>query len=177
GRDLGDQLRATHVAVNRLKGTSLDVQEITSSCGKRRADQQLESHVFQMQTQLGGRNVRPRLSANFLHTGNATSVGITQSLHNQSTESVFLHTEGNIVCVRSKERKSRERKVVKDKNEERMRSATLAKSNPKPELLDLNIVLVLHSTFNWSGVGVDTAYPRHGYAVSSLMDTAYWSSE
>ncbi|GKD28455.1 hypothetical protein Tco_1239233, partial [Tanacetum coccineum] len=22
--------------------------------------------------------------------------------------------------------------------------------------------------------GVDTAYPRHGYAVSSLMDTAYW---
>ncbi|GJX64186.1 hypothetical protein Tco_0298529 [Tanacetum coccineum] len=30
---------------------------------------------------------------------------------------------------------------------------------------------------DWSGVGVDTAYPRHGYAVSSLMDTAYWSSE
>ncbi|GKD40842.1 hypothetical protein Tco_1261049, partial [Tanacetum coccineum] len=28
-----------------------------------------------------------------------------------------------------------------------------------------------------SGVGVDTAYPRHGYAVSSLMDTAYWLSE
>ncbi|GKF70517.1 hypothetical protein Tco_0203574, partial [Tanacetum coccineum] len=28
-----------------------------------------------------------------------------------------------------------------------------------------------------SGVGVDMAYPRHGYAVSSLMDTAYWSSE
>ncbi|GJT86520.1 putative reverse transcriptase domain-containing protein [Tanacetum coccineum] len=25
-------------------------------------------------------------------------------------------------------------------------------------------------------VGVDTAYPRHGYAVSSLMDTAYWLS-
>ncbi|GKD58068.1 hypothetical protein Tco_1295577 [Tanacetum coccineum] len=107
----------------RLKGTSLD-------------------------TQLAGRNVRPQLSANFLHTGNATSVGITQSLHNQSTESVFLHTEGNIVCARSKERKSRERKVVKDNKEERMRSATLAKSNPKPELLDLNTVLVLHSTFN-----------------------------
>ncbi|GJZ06838.1 peroxisome biogenesis protein 5 [Tanacetum coccineum] len=34
----------------RLKATSSDVQEITSSCGKRRADQQLESHVFQMQT-------------------------------------------------------------------------------------------------------------------------------
>ncbi|GJZ81062.1 pentatricopeptide repeat-containing protein [Tanacetum coccineum] len=29
----------------------------------------------------------------------------------------------------------------------------------------------------WSGVGVDTAYPRHRYVVSSLMDTAYWSSE
>ncbi|GJV93473.1 hypothetical protein Tco_1541286 [Tanacetum coccineum] len=28
-----------------------------------------------------------------------------------------------------------------------------------------------------SGVGVDTAYPRHGYAVSSMMDTAYWLSE
>ncbi|GJU91072.1 hypothetical protein Tco_1303495 [Tanacetum coccineum] len=28
-----------------------------------------------------------------------------------------------------------------------------------------------------SGVGVDTAYPRHGYAVSSLMDTAYWLTE
>ncbi|GKD72756.1 hypothetical protein Tco_1331038, partial [Tanacetum coccineum] len=28
-----------------------------------------------------------------------------------------------------------------------------------------------------SGVGVDMAYPRHGYAVSSLMDTAYWFSE
>ncbi|GKD60670.1 hypothetical protein Tco_1298179 [Tanacetum coccineum] len=28
-----------------------------------------------------------------------------------------------------------------------------------------------------SGVGVDTAYPRHGYAISSLMDTAYWLSE
>ncbi|GKA64259.1 hypothetical protein Tco_0763865 [Tanacetum coccineum] len=28
-----------------------------------------------------------------------------------------------------------------------------------------------------SGVGVDTAYPRHGYAVSFLMDTAYWLSE
>ncbi|GKF27802.1 hypothetical protein Tco_0094144, partial [Tanacetum coccineum] len=28
-----------------------------------------------------------------------------------------------------------------------------------------------------SGVGVDTAYPRHGYAVSSLMDTAYWLLE
>ncbi|GJZ31678.1 hypothetical protein Tco_0576725 [Tanacetum coccineum] len=28
-----------------------------------------------------------------------------------------------------------------------------------------------------SGVGVDTAYPRHGYAVSSLMDMAYWLSE
>ncbi|GJY74217.1 hypothetical protein Tco_0478648 [Tanacetum coccineum] len=28
-----------------------------------------------------------------------------------------------------------------------------------------------------SGVGVDTAYPRHRYAVSSLMDTAYWLSE
>ncbi|GKB82078.1 hypothetical protein Tco_0948973, partial [Tanacetum coccineum] len=26
-------------------------------------------------------------------------------------------------------------------------------------------------------VGVDTVYPRHGYAVSSLMDTAYWLSE
>ncbi|GKB41238.1 hypothetical protein Tco_0886180, partial [Tanacetum coccineum] len=25
-----------------------------------------------------------------------------------------------------------------------------------------------------SGFGVDTTYPRHGYAVSSLMDTAYW---
>ncbi|GJU37409.1 hypothetical protein Tco_1185763 [Tanacetum coccineum] len=24
-----------------------------------------------------------------------------------------------------------------------------------------------------SGVGVDTAYPRHGYTVSSMMDTAY----
>ncbi|GJV69104.1 putative reverse transcriptase domain-containing protein [Tanacetum coccineum] len=29
----------------------------------------------------------------------------------------------------------------------------------------------------WSGVGVDTTYLRHGYAVSSLMDTAYWLSE
>ncbi|GJZ39234.1 zinc knuckle CX2CX4HX4C containing protein [Tanacetum coccineum] len=28
-----------------------------------------------------------------------------------------------------------------------------------------------------SGVDVDTAYPRHGYAVSSLMDTAYWLPE
>ncbi|GKA41320.1 hypothetical protein Tco_0733913 [Tanacetum coccineum] len=28
-----------------------------------------------------------------------------------------------------------------------------------------------------SGVGVDTAYLRYGYAVSSLMDTAYWLSE
>ncbi|GJW58542.1 hypothetical protein Tco_0105273 [Tanacetum coccineum] len=28
-----------------------------------------------------------------------------------------------------------------------------------------------------SGVGVDMAYPRHKYAVSSLMDTAYWLSE
>ncbi|GJW35092.1 hypothetical protein Tco_0058012 [Tanacetum coccineum] len=28
-----------------------------------------------------------------------------------------------------------------------------------------------------SEVGVDTAYPRHGYAVSSLMDTAFWLSE
>ncbi|GJS53987.1 hypothetical protein Tco_0627349 [Tanacetum coccineum] len=28
-----------------------------------------------------------------------------------------------------------------------------------------------------SGVGVDTAYPRHGYAVASLMDTVYWLSE
>ncbi|GJV52587.1 hypothetical protein Tco_1448328, partial [Tanacetum coccineum] len=28
-----------------------------------------------------------------------------------------------------------------------------------------------------SGVGVDTAYPRNGYAVSSLMDMAYWLSE
>ncbi|GJY48059.1 hypothetical protein Tco_0438015 [Tanacetum coccineum] len=28
-----------------------------------------------------------------------------------------------------------------------------------------------------SGVGVDTAYPRHGYAVSSLMDTTYWLSK
>nr|GEV66119.1 hypothetical protein [Tanacetum cinerariifolium] len=28
-----------------------------------------------------------------------------------------------------------------------------------------------------SGVGVDTAYPRHGYVVSSLMDTAYWLLE
>ncbi|GKE10250.1 hypothetical protein Tco_1413801, partial [Tanacetum coccineum] len=28
-----------------------------------------------------------------------------------------------------------------------------------------------------SGVGVDTAYPRHRYAVSSLMDTVYWLSE
>ncbi|GJU82023.1 hypothetical protein Tco_1284388 [Tanacetum coccineum] len=28
-----------------------------------------------------------------------------------------------------------------------------------------------------SGVGVDTTYPRHGYAVSSLMDMTYWLSE
>ncbi|GKE17489.1 hypothetical protein Tco_1425066 [Tanacetum coccineum] len=28
-----------------------------------------------------------------------------------------------------------------------------------------------------SGVGVDTAYPRHRYAVSSFIDTAYWLSE
>nr|GEU76949.1 retrovirus-related Pol polyprotein from transposon TNT 1-94 [Tanacetum cinerariifolium] len=33
------------------------------------------------------------------------------------------------------------------------------------------------SKYLGSGVGVDTAYPRHGYAVSSLMDTAYWFSE
>nr|GEW31495.1 hypothetical protein [Tanacetum cinerariifolium] len=31
--------------------------------------------------------------------------------------------------------------------------------------------------FHGSRVCVDTAYPRHGYAVSSLMDTAYWLSE
>ncbi|GJR17754.1 hypothetical protein Tco_0966281 [Tanacetum coccineum] len=29
----------------------------------------------------------------------------------------------------------------------------------------------------WFGAGVDTVYPRHEYAVSSLMDTAYWLSE
>ncbi|GJS17035.1 hypothetical protein Tco_0411507 [Tanacetum coccineum] len=28
-----------------------------------------------------------------------------------------------------------------------------------------------------SRVSVDMAYPRHRYAVSSLMDTAYWLSE
>ncbi|GKF43247.1 hypothetical protein Tco_0129799, partial [Tanacetum coccineum] len=28
-----------------------------------------------------------------------------------------------------------------------------------------------------SGVGVNTTYLRHGYAVPSLMDTAYWLSE
>ncbi|GJS79612.1 hypothetical protein Tco_0729493, partial [Tanacetum coccineum] len=28
-----------------------------------------------------------------------------------------------------------------------------------------------------SGVGVDAVYPRHRYAISSLMDTAYWLSE
>ncbi|GKD93097.1 hypothetical protein Tco_1372934, partial [Tanacetum coccineum] len=28
-----------------------------------------------------------------------------------------------------------------------------------------------------SGVSADTAYPRHGYVVSSLMDTVYWLSE
>ncbi|GJV31245.1 hypothetical protein Tco_1391645 [Tanacetum coccineum] len=66
---------------------------------KRRADQQLESHVFQMQTLLAGRNVRPLFSANFLDTGNATSVGITQSLHNRSTDSVFLHTEGDYLFL------------------------------------------------------------------------------
>ncbi|GJY73271.1 hypothetical protein Tco_0477702 [Tanacetum coccineum] len=36
-----------------------------------------------------------------------------------------------------------------------------------------NPMLVLILILTGSGVGVDTAYPRHGYAVSSLMDTAY----
>ncbi|GKC49087.1 hypothetical protein Tco_1071832 [Tanacetum coccineum] len=40
-----------------------------------------------------------------------------------------------------------------------------------------NIADILTKPLKWSGVGVDTAYPRHGYAVSSLMDTAYWLSE
>ncbi|GJS70151.1 hypothetical protein Tco_0702992 [Tanacetum coccineum] len=40
-----------------------------------------------------------------------------------------------------------------------------------------NPMLVLILILTGSGVGVDTAYPRHGYAVSSLMDTAYWLSE
>ncbi|GKC87754.1 hypothetical protein Tco_1148403 [Tanacetum coccineum] len=37
---------------------------------------------------------------------------------------------------------------------------------------DINLDIPLRS-----GVGFDTAYPRHGYTVSSLMDTAYWVSE
>ncbi|GJR17582.1 hypothetical protein Tco_0966109 [Tanacetum coccineum] len=40
-----------------------------------------------------------------------------------------------------------------------------------------HLKLVLSFVFIGSGVGVDTAYPRHKYAVSSLMDTAYWLSE
>ncbi|GJS60297.1 retrovirus-related pol polyprotein from transposon TNT 1-94 [Tanacetum coccineum] len=31
--------------------------------------------------------------------------------------------------------------------------------------------------YQGSGVGVDTVYPRHRYAISSLMDTTYWLSE
>ncbi|GKD18660.1 hypothetical protein Tco_1207818, partial [Tanacetum coccineum] len=73
--------------------TKSDVLEITSSYRKRSANQQLDSHVFQMQTQLAGWNVRPQFLSNFLDTGIATSVGIMQSLHNQSTDSIFLHTE------------------------------------------------------------------------------------
>ncbi|GKB73417.1 hypothetical protein Tco_0934829 [Tanacetum coccineum] len=34
-----------------------------------------------------------------------------------------------------------------------------------------------HMEWNASGVGVDMVYPRHGYAVSLLMDMAYWLSE
>ncbi|GJY69451.1 ribonuclease H-like domain-containing protein [Tanacetum coccineum] len=47
-------------------------------------------------------------------------------------------------------------------------------------LEDKDVIFSIRSALDvillWSGVGVDTAYPRHGYAVSSLMDTVYWLS-
>ncbi|GJU48123.1 peptidase S10, serine carboxypeptidase, alpha/beta hydrolase fold protein [Tanacetum coccineum] len=39
------------------------------------------------------------------------------------------------------------------------------------------LVSTKDTTFYGSGVDVDMAYPRHGYAISSLMDTAYWLPE
>nr|GEU47583.1 ribonuclease H-like domain-containing protein [Tanacetum cinerariifolium] len=44
---------------------------------------------------------------------------------------------------------------------------------PSPATVDI----ILSDVGVGSGVGIDTTYPRHGYAVSSLMDTAYWLSE
>ncbi|GKA74398.1 hypothetical protein Tco_0780700 [Tanacetum coccineum] len=92
-------IQNTRPRTDSLKATKSDVLEITSSYRKRSANQQLDSHVFQMQTQLAGWNVRPQFLSNFLDTGIATSVGIMQSLHNQSTDSIFLHTEDRLLQV------------------------------------------------------------------------------
>nr|GEU39633.1 hypothetical protein [Tanacetum cinerariifolium] len=53
----------------------------------------LDSSVFQVQHQVGVRNVRLWILANFANSGDGNGVRVTQSLQNSSTGFVFLHTE------------------------------------------------------------------------------------
>ncbi|GKA07927.1 hypothetical protein Tco_0687258 [Tanacetum coccineum] len=69
------------------------MRRTSSSWVKRKAQPELDSHGFQMQPQSVARNVRPRFPTECADTDVANSVRVSQNLHSQSTDSIFVHTE------------------------------------------------------------------------------------
>ncbi|GJS91421.1 hypothetical protein Tco_0774057 [Tanacetum coccineum] len=87
------QIQSTCTCPATLKRIASDVQGTTSGCEKRIASPNIDSDVFQVQPHIGAQNVRPRLLANFADIVDGSIVGVTWSLQNPFTGSIFLHNE------------------------------------------------------------------------------------